>query len=89
MYQARVTMLARRLWSESGLLDLRANCCILAKMVQSRGARCFAMFSYLRMLFMMTPATLFLSLKSISGLYFLSLKSLAAAAYPHSVVDHR
>ncbi len=63
MYQARVTMLAKRLQSESGLSDLHADYCILAKMVLLRGARCFPKFSSFTMLFMMTPAILFLSLK--------------------------
>ncbi len=39
---------------------------------------------------MMTPAILFLSLKFIGGLYFLSSKRvLTAVAYPHSVADPR
>jgi hypothetical protein len=83
-------MLAKRLWSESGLLDLQANGYILAKMVLLRGARCFAMFSSLTMLSMMTSAILFLSLKLINVLYFLSSKSvLIGAAYPRSVADRR
>ncbi len=83
-------MLTKRLWSEYKLLDLQAGCCILVKMVLSRGARCFAMFSSLTILCMMTPAILFLPLKLIGGLYFLSSKSLlTAVAYPRSIADRR
>ncbi len=50
------------------------------------------MFSSLIMLLMMTPAILFLSLKLIGGLYFLSLKLksvLTAVAYQCSIADRR
>ncbi len=90
MHRARVTLLVKRLRSESELSDLQADCCILAKMVLLRGACCFALFSSLMMLLMMTPAILFLSLKLIGSLYFLSSKSvLTAVAYPRSVADCR
>jgi hypothetical protein len=66
------------------------NSSILAKMVLLSGARCFAMFSSLMMLLMMTPAILFLSSKLIGGLHFLSSKNmLTAVAYPHSITDSR
>jgi hypothetical protein len=62
MYQPRVTILERTLWSNLALLDSHADRWISVKMTLSSVACCMAMFSSFVMLLMTTPALLFLLL---------------------------
>ena len=83
-------MSKRRLWSESGLLDVQAASWTWAKIALLRGLRCMAIFSSLMRLLIRVPVMLFLLFKSTGGLNARKVKIMFMAfAYPSKVINSR